>query len=138
MDWGYESDEIDPEMILSVPVQVEQGEVESQASNEIDLIISDDEIVNGNPFYVGKTYITGGLEEGSQRRFTYGDLLWDASWEDDMYLYDDIDDWCWERDELSGEDSEESMNDSEDSSSNSGDASRETLPYDGESMGNYF
>ena len=131
MDWGYESDEVDPEMILSVPVQVEQGEVESQASNEIDLIISDDEIVDGNPFYVGKTDITGGLEEGSQRRFTYGDLLWDASWEDDMDLYDDLDDWGWEGDELPGGDPEESMDDSEDSSISSGDSSGETLPYDG-------
>ena len=48
-----------------------------------------------------------------------------------MNLYDDLDDWCWEGDELPGEDSEESMDDSEDSSSTSGDSSGETLPYDG-------
>ena len=48
-----------------------------------------------------------------------------------MDLYDDLDDQCCARDELSGEDSEEGMNDSEDSSSTSGDSSEETLPYEG-------
>jgi len=48
-----------------------------------------------------------------------------------MNLYDDLDDWCWEGDELPGEDSEESMDDSEDRSNTSGDSNGKTLPYDG-------
>ena len=93
MEWGYESDETDHRMILSVPVQVEQEEVESQASNEIDLIISDDKSIDGDPLDVGEINDAGGLEEGSLRGFTYGGLLWDASWKDDMDLYNDLDDW---------------------------------------------
>jgi len=48
-----------------------------------------------------------------------------------MDLYDDLDNWCCEGDELPGEDSEESMDDSEDISNTSGDSSGETLPYEG-------
>ena len=58
-------------------------------------------------------------------------FFWDETWEDDMDLYDNLDDWCCEGDELSGEDSEEGMDDSEDSSSTSGDSSGKTLPYEG-------
>jgi len=47
-----------------------------------------------------------------------------------MNLYDDLNDWYWEGDKLSREDSEESMDDSEDNSSTSGDSSGKTLPYD--------
>ena len=47
-----------------------------------------------------------------------------------MDLYDDLDDWCCEGDELPGEDSKESIDDSEDSNSTSRDSSGETLPYD--------
>ena len=34
MDWGYESDETDPEDIFTSPDHVDYEEVESQASNE--------------------------------------------------------------------------------------------------------
>jgi len=131
MDWDYESDETDPEIIFSAPVHIDHEEIESQVSNEPDLTVTDTESIVGDSLDVGETEDTSALRKGSRKGFTYESLLWDASWEDDIDLYDDIDDWCWERDELPGEDSEESMDDSEDSSSNSGDASRETLPYNG-------
>ena len=40
-----------------------------------------------------------------------------------MDLYDDLNDWGWDRDELSGGDADESIDSSEDSSSSSGDLS---------------
>ena len=79
MDLGYKSNETNPKMILSIPVQVEQEEVEYQTSNELDLIISDDKSIDGDPLDARETDDTGGLQEGSQRGFTYGGLLWDAS-----------------------------------------------------------
>ena len=71
---------------------------------------------------------TSALKEETQRGFTYGGVFWDEKWEDDM---DDLDDWCCEGDELSGEESEEGIDYSEDSSSTSEDSSGKTLPYDG-------
>ena len=47
-----------------------------------------------------------------------------------MDLYDDLDDWYCEGDELPGEGSEEGMDASENSSSTSGDSSGKTLPYE--------
>ena len=85
----------------------------------------------GDSLDVGETGDISALKEGSRRGFTYGGLLWDKKWKDDMDLYDDLDDWYCTRDELPGEDYEEGMNDSEDSSSTSGDSSGETLPYVG-------
>ena len=72
---------------------------------------------------------TSTIKEETRRGFTYGGVFWDETWEDDMDLYDDLDDWCCAGDELLGEDSEEDMDDSEDSSSTNEDSSRETLPY---------
>ena len=43
MDWDYESDETDPEIIFSAPVHIDHEEIESQASNEPDLTITDTE-----------------------------------------------------------------------------------------------
>ena len=130
MDWNYESDETNPKIIFSTPVHIEHEDIKSQVSNEPDLTITDAKSMVRYSFDVGETEDTSALGEGSRRGFTYGSLLWDASWEDDMDLYDDFDDWGWEGDELPGEDSEESVDDSEDSSSGSGDSSGETLPYD--------
>ena len=109
MDWGYESDEIDPEIILSVPVQVEQDEIESHALNKLDLIVIDDESINGDPLNARDMEDTGGLEEGSKRGFTFGGMLWDASWVDDMNLYNDLDDWGQDGDELPEGDAVESF-----------------------------
>ena len=71
------------------------------------------------------------IEKETRRGFTYGGVFWDETWEDDMDLYDDLDDLCCAGDELLGEDPEEDMDDSEDSSSTSGDPSGDTLPYEG-------
>ena len=54
----------------------------------------------GDSLDVEETGNTSALKEGSQRGFTYGGLFWDARWEDDMDLYDDLNDWCWEGDEF--------------------------------------
>ena len=129
--YDHESDETNSEIIFSTLVHIDHEEIESQVSNEPDLTITNKESMVGDSLDVGETEDTSALRKGFRKGFTYESLLWDASWEDDIDLYDDIDDWCRERDELPGEDSEESMDDSEDSSSNSRDTSRETLPYDG-------
>ena len=112
------------------PVHIDHEEIESRASNEPDLTITDTESLVVDSLDVGETGDTSALRKETRRGFTYGGLFWDARWEDDIDLYD-LDDWCWEGDELPGEDSEESMDDSEDSSSTSGDSSGKTLPYDG-------
>ena len=49
MDWNYESNETDPELILITPVQEEHEEIESYASNELVMIDSDNESVVGDP-----------------------------------------------------------------------------------------
>ena len=131
MDWEYEYDETGREIIFSAQVHIDHEEIKSQASNEPDLTITNTKRMVVDSLDVGETEDTSALREGSQRGFTYGRLLWDASRKVDINLYDDLDDWCWEGNELPGEDSEESMDDSEDSSSTSGDASGKTLPYDG-------
>ena len=130
MDWDYESDKTDLEIIFPAPVHINHEEIESQASNEPDLTIIDTGSIVGDSHDVGEKGDTSALRERFRRGFTYGGLFWDASWED-MDLYDDLDNWHWEGDELPGEDSEESIDDGEDSSSTSGDSSGETLPYDG-------
>ena len=90
MDWGYKSYETGPKILLSVLIQVDQEEIESQASNEPDLIVVDDESIDGDPLDAGEMEDTGGLEEGSRKGFTFGGMLWDAIWVDDMNLYDDL------------------------------------------------
>ena len=115
----------------SQPQYTNHEEIECQASNEPDLTITDTESMVRDSLDAGEMGDTSALREGSRRGFTYGDLFWDARWEDDMDLYDDLDDWCWEGDELLGKESEESMDNSEDNNSTSRDSSGETLPYDG-------
>ena len=74
---------------------------------------------------------TSAIKDDTRRGFTYEGVFWDEKWEDDMDLYDDMENWCCAGDEVPGEDSEEGMDDSEDSSSTSRDSSEETLPYEG-------
>ena len=71
MDWDYESDETDPEIIFSVPVHIDHEKIESQASNEPDLTISNTESLVGNSLDVGETGDASALREGSRRGFTY-------------------------------------------------------------------
>jgi len=131
MDWGYESDEIDPEDIFVAPDHIDYEEVKFQASNEPELTIDDTESSVGDSSDVVEMEDTSTIKEEIRRGFTYGGVSWDETWEDDMDLYDNLDDWYYAGDELPGEDSEEDMDDSEDNSSTSGDSSRETLPYEG-------
>ena len=131
MDWEYESDETDPEVIFAAPDHIDHEEVESQASNEPELTIVDTESLGGDSLDVEEMGDMSALKEDTWRGFTYGGAFWDEKWEDDMDVYDDLNDWCCAGDELPGEDSEEGMDDSEDSSSTSGDSSGETLPYEG-------
>ena len=130
-DWGYESDETDPEVIFAAPDHLDHEEVESQVSNEPELTIVDTESLVKNSLDVVEMEDTSVIKEETRRGFTYGGVFWDEKWEDDMDLYDDLDDWCCAGDELPREDPEEGMDDSEDSSSTSGNSSRETLPYEG-------
>jgi len=95
MDWGYESDKTDPEIIFSAPNPIDHEEVESQASNEPELTIANMESLVGDSLEVGETGDTSALKEETRREFTYGDLFLDEKWEDDMDLYDDLDDWCF-------------------------------------------
>ena len=131
MDWGYESDMTGPEVIFTAPDHIDYRQVESQTSNEPELTIVDMVSLIGDSLDVMEMEDTSTIKEETRRGFTYGGVSWDETWEDDMDLYDDLDDWCCTGDELLGEDSEEDMDDSEDNSSTSGDSSRETLPYEG-------
>ena len=94
MDQGYESYETDPEVIFAAPDHIDHEEVESQASNEPELTIADTESLIGDSIDVEEMGDTSVLKEETRRGFTYGGLFWDEKWEDDMDLYDDLDDWC--------------------------------------------
>ena len=48
MDWGYEFDETDSEVIFVAPDHLDHEEVESQASNEPELTIVDTESLIGD------------------------------------------------------------------------------------------
>ena len=111
--------------------QTDYEEVEFQASNEPELTIDDTESSVGDSLDVVEMEDTSTIKEEIRRGFTYGRVSWDETREDDMDLYDDLDDWCCAGDELPGEDSEEDMDDSEDSISTSGDSSGDALPYEG-------
>ena len=93
MDWDYESDETDPEIIFAAPDHIDHEEVESQTSNEPELTIADTESLVGDSLDVEEMGDTSALKEETRRGFTYGGLFWDEKWEDDMDLYDDLDDW---------------------------------------------
>ena len=131
MDWGYESDETDPEDIFTAPDHIDYEEVESQASNEPEPTIVDTESLVGDSLEVAEMEHSSTIKEEARRGFTYGGVFWDETWEDDMDLYDDLDDWCCAGDESPGEDPDEDMDDSEGSSSTSGNPSGDTLPYEG-------
>jgi len=131
MDWGYESDETDPAETI-VPLNcVDYEEVESQASNEPEPTNVDTESFVGDSLEIAVTEHSSTIKEETRRGFTYGGVFWNETWEDDMDLYDDLDDWCCAGDESPEEDPEEDMDDSDDSSSTSGDSSGDTLPYEG-------
>ena len=137
MDWGYESDETVPEIIFAGLDHIDHGEVESQASNEPELTIADTESLVGDSLDVEEMGDTSALKEETRRGFTYGGLFWDEKWED-MNLYDELDDWCCEGDELPGEDSEKGMDDSENAAVLVGTRVGRLYPMKDESMSNYF
>ena len=55
MDWGYESDETNPEVIFAAPDHIDHEEIESQASNEPKLTIPDTESLVRDSLEVGET-----------------------------------------------------------------------------------
>ena len=63
MDWGYESDETDPEVIFAAPDNINHEEVESQASNEPELIIVDTESLVGDSLDVEEMGDTSEIKE---------------------------------------------------------------------------
>ena len=128
MDWGYESDETDPAETIMPLNWVDCEEVESQASNEPEPTNVDTESFVGDSLEIAVTEHSSTIKEETRRGFTYGDVFWNEKWEEDMDLYDDLDDWCCAGDESPEEDPEEDM---DDSSSTSGDSSGDTLPYEG-------
>ena len=128
MDWGYESDETDPAETI-VPLNwVDGEEVESQASNKPEPTNVDTESFVGDSLEIAVTEHSSTIKEETRRGFTYGGVFWNEKWEEDMDLYDNLDDWCCAGDESPEEDPEEDM---DDSSSTSGDSSGDTLPYEG-------
>ena len=46
----------------------------------------------GDSLDVGETEDTSALGEGPWQGFTFGGMLWDASWVDNINLYDDLND----------------------------------------------
>ena len=138
MDWGYESDETDLEVILSAPDHINHEEVESQASNEPELTIADTESLVGDSLEVGKTGDTSALKEETRRGFTYRGLFWDEKLKDEIDLYEDLDDWCCEGDELPGEDFEEGMDDVRIAAVLVGTRVGRLYPMRDELMSNYF
>jgi len=92
IDWGYESDETDPEDIIVAPDHIDYEKVEFQASNEPEPTIVDTESLVGDSFGVVEMEDTSTIKEEARRGFTYGGVFWDETWEDDIDLYDDLDD----------------------------------------------
>ena len=72
MDWGYESDETDPEVIFTAPDHIDYEEVESQASNEPELTIVDTESLVGDSLDVVEMEDISTIKEDTRRGFTYG------------------------------------------------------------------
>ena len=128
MDWGYESDETDPAEMIVPLNRVDYEEVESQASNEPEPTNVDTESFVGDSLEIPVTEHSTTIKEETRRGFTYGGVFWNETWEEDMDLYDDLDNWCCAGDESPEEDPEEDI---DDSSSTSGDSSGDTLPYEG-------
>ena len=67
MDWDYESDETDPDIIFSAPIYINHEEIEFQASNESDLTITVESMIRDS-LDVGEMDDTCALGEGSRRR----------------------------------------------------------------------
>jgi len=67
MDWGYESDETDPEDIFTAPDHVDYEEVESQASNEPEPTIDDTEGLVGDSLEVAEIEPSSPIEEETRR-----------------------------------------------------------------------
>ena len=128
MDWGYESDETDPAETIMPLNWVDCEEVESQASNKPEPTHVDTGSFVGDSLEIPMTEHSSPIKEETRRGFTYGGVFWNETWEEDMDLYDDLDNWCCAGDESPEEDPEEDM---DDSSSTSGDSSGYTLPYEG-------
>ena len=74
LNWDFKSDEIDPEMILLAPIQVEPKEIELKVHIKGDEMISDAESVVGD-FPATKVVVMEDTEEGPQRGFTFGGIL---------------------------------------------------------------
>jgi len=92
MDWGYESDETDLEDIFTAPDHIDYEEVESQVSNEPEPTIVNTESLVEDSLEVAEMEHTSTIKEEARRGFIYGGVFWDETWEDDMNLYDDLDD----------------------------------------------
>jgi len=128
MDWGYESDETDPVETI-VPLNwVDCEEVESQASNKPEATHVDTGSCVGDSVEITGTEPSSTVKEGTRRGFTYGGVFWNETWEKDMDLYNDLDNWCCAGDESSEEDPEEDM---DNNNSTSGDPSGDTPPCEG-------
>jgi len=63
MNWGYESDETDPEDIFGAPDYIDHEEIEFQAFNEPELTITDTESLIGDSLDVEETGDTIALKE---------------------------------------------------------------------------
>ena len=79
MDWGYESDETDPEDIFTAPDHVDYEEVESQASNQPEPTIVDTGSLVGDSIEVAEIEPSSPIEEETRRGFTYGSVFWDET-----------------------------------------------------------
>ena len=79
MDWGYESDETDPEDIFAALDHIDYEEVESQASNEPEPNIVDTESLVGDSLEVVEMEDTNIIKENTHKGFTYGGVFWDKT-----------------------------------------------------------
>ena len=61
-------------------------------SNEPELIIADTESLVRDSLDAEEMGDTSALKEETRRGFTYGGLFWDEKWEDDVDLYNDLND----------------------------------------------
>ena len=75
MDWGYESDETDPEVIFVAPDHIDHEEIESQASNEPELTIADTESLVGDSLDVEEMGDMSALKEDPKRIYLWRSLL---------------------------------------------------------------
>jgi len=114
MDWECESDETDPAETIMPLNWVNGEEVESQASNK-------PEPTSANTSSIVKDFVeepvvehSSTVKEEPRRGFMYGGVFWNETWEKDMDLYDDLDDWHCAGDESSKEDPEEEDPEEED------------------------